>query len=284
MRSFLIILMTTLLSGCVIGYSSPQASFDIEVETSEATELTFEFLTEELGRLGYVQDRTWEEAEPPLGPMPQWFLLRKHFYYAGETTSNRDNYSISVELPGDQDFKSFAICCTVNVRVSESRPGGFSPAGHSFYANLINSIEGAGYRIVKQDEPPPTDNAEYWRVNSMIAGTISFWWLVAWSVFMLLFGELGLFIGRRKFKTLKGHRFGVWLAGVLLATPMPLPSMFMVFPIPNAIGFPFLFAPEMWGHFAWLMVPSFVASTLLSWVYAIFRVRTVKLRGKQSIA
>jgi hypothetical protein len=128
----------------------------------------------------------------------------------------------------------------IELSISESRPGGFSPAGFDFYRRFLAALrEKYGSAVVVINEPPPTNDAEYRRItlkNRIAAIEAS---SIAMLVPLAVTGFLSVY-GLNKIKiSLLMRRLLFVLINTWLVAPMPFQGGFIFeFPGPNLLAFP----------------------------------------------
>ncbi|MEQ8749035.1 MAG: hypothetical protein RIC52_04590, partial [Amphiplicatus sp.] len=167
----------------------------------------------------------------------------------------------------------------IELRLTEIRPGGFSPNGLRVYDGIIRYLRDQNYNVIIISEPPPTNEREHFRITAMNAFSMGIWWILSWAASMAIFGgltELGLRAVRAR-QTIR--RLVLICVGVAFVTPMPVSSMFVTFMLPNVLhlsigakGYAAL-AAEFGNH---AIVGAFLVSLCLSAFVAIFFVRDRK--------
>jgi hypothetical protein len=128
------------------------------------------------------------------------------------------------------------------IRVSEERPGGFSASANLFLAELQEQLETLDGAVTLVTPPPPTDEAEYWRLTlkGYTAWILS--WLTAFGITVTITGALS-YAALRRAPLRVGAKRGVFvLINAWLATPLPFPvAAILVWTLPNLLAFPWTY-------------------------------------------
>lgn len=245
-----ILLGVLLLASCGEGYAVKPARLHLiharEDSRRELTAVISPFLAkegfEDLGRYDEMIDLL-SNSSAPGGPNKAVIdrVSRQYTYVnkARKLDVNLLDYSDgrSPNLKGDDPRRTPNV---IEITVTEWRPGGMSPEGHQFYAQLLQTLRAHfGADIVVVDPPPPNDAKEYRRITlaNQIGGIVM--WCVAFLVPSLVIGPVTLYYLSRTRLSALPRRIILTSVNTLLSTPVLMQAAsIMVLPGPNIFAFP----------------------------------------------
>lgn len=273
MKAFCIaLLLAFTLSACGEGYVVEPGRVGLNVDGQASRDHTFEEVSRllksegfgDLGRSDEMIDLIKDGSMAADLKEQQIARLLREYTYLNDKRGLRvvvTDYSrtdmATVQLPYSAPYKSF-----LELAVYESRPGGFSPEGHGFFKKILASLQTTLPRNVAIiSEPPPTDDAEFKRINltNRVSAVIA--WCVALSLSVLFIGLPTYFVTKKLPVPIAAKRLLFTLLCAWLVTPVPLPAALTVIPGPNIFLFPWsdLTYYKEWGWF----VPASLVITLI---------------------
>jgi hypothetical protein len=248
----LVALAMTVLGGCGEGYRVDPACLNVTGITDESKEQLLasvsRFLTregfEDLGkyedmialiRQDHAMPATAREEELATLNRELTFLSDPHhlrIVWADYSNAEPADFRLLGYTPASEHF--------VELNIYEERPGGFSPHGIQFYSRFLSALqEQFGSSVVVVKNPPPTDEAEYWRITRVNTLGAIIGWLIAAVVGLLFTGFLSVYLLKRLQISTTARRLIFVLINASLVAPLPFQGGYIfVFPGPNLIAFP----------------------------------------------
>lgn len=249
MRWFLL-LVVLFASGCSPGYVAPQAATRVEFASVADFDAAFAAIRAHILRQGFEQ--------APDDPVPDFMLEHssagmrwrqiheKRFWRERGGLFDRESAFIELTPYPDtsaeyQAYNGYSDAQPhwpfLEIHVSETRPDGFSAGTLQFYDNLVQSLSTPNARVVNLASPRAGSAEAYANyVRSGLLLTLA-WWLVTWSVSITIIGGIATWLFGFFDWSRRVRRFAFVAVGGLLATPLPVPTMFMTVLLPNALLF-----------------------------------------------
>ncbi|MEJ0058440.1 MAG: hypothetical protein WDM79_02105 [Terricaulis sp.] len=285
----LALMLVLFVSGCGESYVAPHAvvrvefGSDVEMETAsheiqaKLAELDFELAPESQG---------WsEDMLDELPPDQRWRTTHTISFWRHSGALFREDFRGDLTSYANPEFAPLnpegeaiteAHFPFLEITFSQLRPGGFSANGNRLFADLLSFLRQKNYEIVVVSEPPPSDEREHFRVALTNILATCAWWFAAWAVGMTILGGLTDWGLRVAPVSTRVRRVVVVCIGVLLVTPLPVPTMFLTFMLPNVIvallGGPPVYM-DLAGEYGAMLPAAFVASGCLSVIAALLLVR-----------
>lgn len=272
------VLAIVLLTACGEGYVVEPARLNLVNATAESKTALIQEVSallanegfEDLGRdVGMIELLKKDPASRNDSMVER--LSRQHTYLnqSGELRVVLSDYTDGSPMPdGDYTPKTSNF---IEIRFSESRPGGASPEGRRVFQHLHTGLSARfGDDIVVVNDLPPTNQAEYRRITRVNQQTTVLWWCIAFFVSLLITAPISRhFIAKTRLPILP-QRAIFTAVNTWLVTPIMLPASIMVVIVPNVFAFPWIY-PELYAFraafnlasFPWSLVLCAAASALL---------------------
>lgn len=282
---WLMLLVLLLAGGCGQGYVAPQAATRVEFTSTEELDAALRSIQTHI--LGQGFEQTPNEPVPDFmlehhNTGMRWRLLHTQ-YFSRERGGLFDRESAFIQLTPYPDVSTEYE--TINgysdatphwpfleVHISEGRPDGFSSGTIEFYANLVNSLSAPNATVVNLASPRAGDAEVYatYLLNGMLLGLM--WWLIAWCVSIMIIGGIASWLFGFFDLSRRVRRLAFIAVGGLLATPLPVPTMFVTALLPNALlvwtpTIYFEVFARMWLTVAAMFAASFALSTLAAMIF-----------------
>jgi hypothetical protein len=281
---WLVLIVTLLTSSCGVGYVAPTAVIRLEFHSVPEMEAASAAIQRKLNGWGFhvapastgwpadmlnalPADERWRTAHT----IEFWRHTREDL--RGDITAYPSaEFGSAIQRSGVSTEPHFPF---LELTLSDLRPGGFSSEGLGAYAELTAFLRQQHYTVVVVSEPPPADEKEHLRIVLTNALTMSAWWLVSWAAGIAIIGGLADWGMRAAGGRQWVRRIVLVCVGVLLATPLPVPTMFVTVWAPNllcAFGGPRGYA-ALAKEFGALLPAAFAVSLCLSVLAAAFLIR-----------
>ena len=253
-------LTVALLGGCGEGYELKPAILNVLVATEESEqELTTTVSSvlkaegfEDLGRfdemIAFVR---LDSAMPPKAKESELARLYRERTYLNDSRHLRVVWADYTNAkPADVALLRYTAPSEpfVEISIYDERPGGFGAKGLGFYSGFLSALRDKhGAAVVVAKEPPPTNDAEYRRINANNAIAAILAWFVAVLVSLLFTGLLSVYLLKKLGISNRTRRVIFVLVNTWLVAPLPFQGGFIfVFPGPNLIAFPW----TDWGYYS----------------------------------
>jgi len=292
----LMFLVLLLASGCGEGYVAPQAATRVEFASPADLDGAFSAIKAHIRGQGFVHIAN--EPAPAfmlenLSSAMCWRTLHaKHFWRDRGGLFDREQARIFITPYPDasadyQAYNGYSDAQPhwpfLEIHISESRPDGFSAGTLQFYDGLVQSLSSPNTTIVNLASPRAGSPEVYKRYVLSGLAQLVVWWLVTWGISIAIIGRiatwlLGFFDWSRRVR-----RLAFVMVGGLLATPFPVPTMFVTLLLPSMLVF---WTPELDAELSrqsgLIVAAMFVTSFALSSVAAIVFIREQKQRSVTS--
>lgn len=283
---WLLLITFALLSGCGEGYRAPTALVRLEVESTSDLDSALLIAAKEFQARGFKPSRPMQTADESsdFGKALAWRESNKLDFWQHRGNEGFYDRDVSISLipypdPG-KGWCGVGRCGTtpadiaglnypfLEMSVSEGRPGGFSADGLAVYADAVSVLRQQRGTVVIV-EPPQINEAEYERVTSTNTIASLVWWLIAWTIYMVIIGMIGLSFARSASRTTR--RIMLVILGASLVTPLPYGTGFFTFYVPACLAWTNV--PTLTGQARLLLPLAFAASFVLSVAAAMVCVR-----------
>lgn len=245
---WLMLILALLLGGCDEGYHAPQAVIRLEASSVGDMDAAAQAVASRLTTLGF--------KEYPPEPRPDFMQrdLPAALLWSDAHTSTfvRDGKAftpvaalrVSVtpypdantpRIPYSTDADSAPPPPFLELGISELRPNGFSEDAIAVHAEIATVLGQHTGKLVIPSLPERGDDQAYigHQFQSLLTGML--WWFVAWAMWMAVIGGLAMWALRKLRTQTVYRRAALILIGTAFVTPVPAPSAFVPFLVPNIL-------------------------------------------------
>ena len=293
---WLLLIFALFAAGCGEGYVMPQAA--TRVEFASSADLDTAFAATKAYILGQGFEQIADEPPPEFmlenkSSAMRWRTLHaKYFWRDRGSLFDREQARIFITPYPDasadyQAYNGYSDAQPhwpfLEIHISESRPDGFSAGTLQFYDGLVQSLSSPNTTIVNLASPRTGSPEVYKQYVLSGLAQLVVWWLVAWCISLAIIGRIATWLFGFFDWSRRVRRLAFVVVGGLLATPLPVPTMFVTLLLPNMLVF---WAPELYAELSrqsgLIVAAMFVTSFALSGVAAIVFIRKRKQRSLTS--
>ena len=286
MKILLMLLSTLLLVSCGVSYFLPPSIIHIEINDrqskSEIKNSVSSFLLDQ-GFIDYgVAEETLSLLKRSDGlrdeKLIESFEIQNSYLNkkTGISVDFKDCSNTEIKLRQCRNYgrntdQPISNNPTIELNITESRPGGFSEKGLLFNQNLFGYLSSQYTGVVQILNPPPTDQEKYRSVT--LRNTVSgvFIWMISFLMSTLFFAVFFKFVAQKLNLRKNTSRITFVLVNTFLSTPIPMQAATLfVLCLPNAlVGWDMDYYAKFGSFVPFSFLGAFLGSIALS--YLCFR-------------
>ena len=278
------LLAFAVLGGCGVGYRVEPARLNVIVTTEDSKAQLWNtasnFLEQEgfenFGRYDGMSSLIQQSPMPKADKEEQLARLNRERTFLNTPRNLRIVWSdyANADIPKSSLPYTPSSNSFVEINVYEERPGGFSADGLKFYGRFLAALQMQyGASVVVVNEPPPTDDAEHYRIT--IVNTIGeiVGWFIAFFVPFVFTGLLSNYLLRHLNLPRAVRRIIFSVVNTWLVAPLPFQGGFIfVIPLPNLFAFPWTDS-NFYAHAASYAAVSFPCALALCALASVFLIK-----------